>query len=587
MTRTRKATGVAAGASSCVLLLSLVVLAACDKTSAPSDATVADGAGGGDPAADVSTCDPNAGMWRQPCAGDEVCRPTMRCIDGPLGTVCGIPCTADDVCQSWGAGVCVEGSCDAAASRCESPDPCQPGCGDRRCGPDPFCGLSCGTCPTGEMCEAGTCGPCPSPVGVEQCFPSCAPPDCLPATCCGGMGCDSCTADQTCFEYRCCTPSCTPDTCGDDGCGGLCFGCPPPGACRADQCAPLDGWVRTIDFGEEHDDCTAAALRGDGLVVVGWNRQVALLSRSDGSTLWSEVGASGLPSSLWLDVARDDSGIYLAGVVGAQSEICDWATWVVSKRSDLGEALWDQEVTGPAGGGAARRLAAGPDGLYVTGDVLRCEEGALGFSRLEKRALDDGAVLWRYDWGPGPGTVQDVAADATGVYVALRVAFTGAGDPEPPWRIEKRAPADGELLWAQSEDAPMPYVLLVDAGGLYALGPAGGEAGGWRIEKRSFTDGALLSSTVVTSPGREPAGVAVRSGVLWIVGRSRQSWYVEQRRGDTGELLDSLQLRGHAGASDYGPRAITVDDAGVAVVGSTPTANGGWDSQWQVIYLGQ
>jgi flagellin-like protein len=39
------------------------------------------------------------------------------------------------------------------------PPSCQPNCGSRVCGPDPVCGVSCGTCPVGNCDSNGQCQP--------------------------------------------------------------------------------------------------------------------------------------------------------------------------------------------------------------------------------------------------------------------------------------------------------------------------------------------------------------------------------------------------------------------------------------------
>jgi hypothetical protein len=82
--------------------------------------------------------------------------------------------------------------------------PCKPQCDGKSCGPD-GCGLSCGQCVTGEVCDpsAGTCAACA--------------PDCGE-----GPG-----AKQ----------------CGPDGCGGTCGACALDTGCVAGTCQPLNSCV--------------------------------------------------------------------------------------------------------------------------------------------------------------------------------------------------------------------------------------------------------------------------------------------------------------------------------------------------------
>lgn len=132
--------------------------------------------------------------------------------------------------------------------------PCYPECGDRVCGREPQCGVSCGECtPPDECNEMGFCGDCiPNcegrQCGANGCGGTCAPgcsgreycnessgicecdPDCSERECgtdgCGG-NCGLCGSGHECNELgRCeCIPDCDGRQCGDDGCGGTCGTC--------------------------------------------------------------------------------------------------------------------------------------------------------------------------------------------------------------------------------------------------------------------------------------------------------------------------------------------------------------------------
>lgn len=72
---------------------------------------------------------------------------------------------------------------------------CVPSCDGKQCGDD-GCGGSCGTCPTGSVCQSNTC-------------------------------------------VASCVPSCSGKQCGDDGCGGSCGTCPTGFACDGGLCAEI------------------------------------------------------------------------------------------------------------------------------------------------------------------------------------------------------------------------------------------------------------------------------------------------------------------------------------------------------------
>jgi hypothetical protein len=149
----------------------------------------------------------------------------------------GRECGPDPFCGS-SCGLCTAPrSCDRPSGLCDGN--CQPTCGERRCGLDPVCGSSCGTCPTGQTC--GTDGTCGAP-----CTPNCAGRTCGEDPVCG-KSCGSC-ATGFCDDGVCdasCTPDCTGRTCGEDpACGQACGTCSGigvvcvDGACEQGECPP-------------------------------------------------------------------------------------------------------------------------------------------------------------------------------------------------------------------------------------------------------------------------------------------------------------------------------------------------------------
>jgi hypothetical protein len=154
---------------------------------------------------------------------------------------------------------------------CRFPDVCTPNCSFKNCGPD-GCGGSCGSCVTGQTCQAGNC----HGGGGTHCQPKCsgATPDCCGATCvdtltddancgacgfrcpagfkCGGTGAcseDRCRDDETRCDGKCTTLANDPNNCGF--CGHVCpadrAGCLNAGCCTPNgrrcpaSCAPGQG----------------------------------------------------------------------------------------------------------------------------------------------------------------------------------------------------------------------------------------------------------------------------------------------------------------------------------------------------------
>ncbi|MEC8023759.1 MAG: agmatine deiminase family protein [Myxococcota bacterium] len=115
-------------------------------------------------------------------------------------------------------------SCDAA---------CVPNCTNAICGDD-GCGGSCGTCDSGQSCNAGQCVCVPAcdgkVCGSDGCGGSCG--DCTDGTSCNAVG--QCVGQ--------CVPACEGKACGADGCGGSCGTCAPEQSCNATgQCEAPTG----------------------------------------------------------------------------------------------------------------------------------------------------------------------------------------------------------------------------------------------------------------------------------------------------------------------------------------------------------
>ncbi|MBN2494348.1 MAG: choice-of-anchor D domain-containing protein [Deltaproteobacteria bacterium] len=127
------------------------------------------GAGG------VQTCLEDGSGWGEcdccDCSGRE-CGPDPVC-----GESCGT-CGDDRTCNEDGQCECsfleCGGTCCAQGQVCHLDACCSPDCADRVCGPDPFCGASCGSCSTDEVCTAdGQCIPLLDQARIQVCVKDC------------------------------------------------------------------------------------------------------------------------------------------------------------------------------------------------------------------------------------------------------------------------------------------------------------------------------------------------------------------------------------------------------------------------------
>ena len=130
-------------------------------------------------------------------------------------------------------------NCPGAQSVCENGQcVCVPKCQGKQCGDD-GCGGSCGTCPTGETCQAQsgqcitvpTCTPQTCPKGCCDEGGVCQPGNTKQACGTGAVTCTVCGPNQTCSpQTGTCrdNPPCSPQNC-PNGC------CDASGTCRRNQ----------------------------------------------------------------------------------------------------------------------------------------------------------------------------------------------------------------------------------------------------------------------------------------------------------------------------------------------------------------
>lgn len=201
------------------------------------------------------------------CGPDLICGESCgKCDDGwaCVGGECkcqpdcaGLECGTDPVCGE-SCGICNDGwTCQAGGCIC------QPDCSGLDCGPDPVCSEPCGICNDGWACEWGqcveqeTCGNGECDAGEDSascpqdcmCIPDCTGLDCGPDPACG-ISCGTCGDGQTCQAGECvgetCVPDCTGVVCGDGGCSDQPYAC---GSCGGDQPC-IEFSPSTVDFGQ-------------------------------------------------------------------------------------------------------------------------------------------------------------------------------------------------------------------------------------------------------------------------------------------------------------------------------------------------
>lgn len=233
-------------------------------------------------------------------------------------------------------------------------------------------------------------------------------------------------------------------------------------------------------------------------------------------------------------------------------------------------------------------IAVDRDGLYVVGHNNVPGEHDSEW-RIEKRRRSDGELLWVRTPNPSgdDDKASDVAVDDGGLYVVGGHELGDGWFSAPSqWRIEKRSPDDGELIWWRtsdpSEGRDWPTAVALDEAALYVVGGAGtapwtltDSGARWRIEKRDVADGELIWADEVdpVAGGADcPTDVAVDATGVYVLGMANEGLlaesgplaFVEKRRRSDGHTV-WVRPVGSAWTRSY---AIGLDATGLVLVGS-------------------
>ena len=298
-------------------------------------------------------------------------------------------------------------------------------------------------------------------------------------------------------------------------------------------------WTVTENPSAKNDASYGVAVDNAGVYTVGYDSspgdpgwRIEKRSLTDGTLIWQQTENPSSNVDIAYAVAVDGTGIYVAGYDYSQGD----AQWRIEKRSLTdGTLIWQQTNNPSSGDDVALDIAVDSSGIYAVG--YDSSPGNAQW-RIEKRRPTDGTLIWQQTENPSSSYsgACGIAIDRTGIYVAGYDSLPG----NTQWRIEKRSLTDGTLIWQQTENPSSSYdeayAVAVDGTGMYVVGtdslPGNTE---WRIEKRSLTDGTLIwQQTNNPSSGDDGAyGVAVDSNGLYIVGyefvRTDWGWRIEKR----------------------------------------------------------
>ncbi|MEQ8460939.1 MAG: hypothetical protein RLO52_16510 [Sandaracinaceae bacterium] len=301
-------------------------------------------------------------------------------------------------------------------------------------------------------------------------------------------------------------------------------------------------WTRSENPSPGDDRVASLALRGDALYVASheptgvaddleW--RVERRAAADDALVWSRRFSSADDREQPTDLAVDATGVYAVGI--AQPMRFD--LWRVEKRGlEDGEVVWSWEAEHEEFDNRPRAVDVG-DGVVFVGGTDHDRDSQDGSWRLQAHDGATGALQWEVTSNPSPRwePLNDLAAhDGSLVAIGTEHRMT-----ESVWRIERRDPADGSLLWAVTGVAGVARAVVMDERGLFVVGHERVDprtlVSLWRVERRSLADGALLwadtlepelGSAEATAAALDARGLIVGG---WDTGLGERAWRVERR----------------------------------------------------------
>ncbi|HEX9759204.1 MAG TPA: hypothetical protein VGB26_15625 [Nitrospiria bacterium] len=300
------------------------------------------------------------------------------------------------------------------------------------------------------------------------------------------------------------------------------------------------------------------------------------------------------------DVARgiavDSSALYIAG----NDQSTGHSQWRIEKRNlsdgSLINSFGKEGVVNSdpsTGFDEPFGIAVDSTSIYVVGyDIFPGDRQW----RIEKRDISSGDLVLGFgingvvtnNFSQGDDVAFAVAVDGTGVYI---VGFDLLpGDKE--WRLEKRNPTDGSLIWTKVGDqssgngtSDLAQSIVLDTTGAYIVGhdsSSGPSNQQWRIEKRNLVDGSLIwVQTNNPSPGVNRAVTVASDGTDIYIGGlvslpGQQQWRMEKRNSSGGVVWEQSN---HPSNGINEIRSIAVGGNGLYIAGFDQSPG---NSQWRL-----
>ena len=223
---------------------------------------------------------------------------------------------------------------------------------------------------------------------------------------------------------------------------------------------------------------------------------------NNGSLIWAAISNPSIAGDWLTSVAVDSTGVYIAGYESAGNG----TKWRIEKRSlSNGSLIWTANSNPSSGNDVIASVVVDSTGIYAVGSDYSL--GVYTQWRIEKRSINDGSLIW--DATSNPTGVYDMAYDVTvdagGIYITgIENYITSLLGNDSKWRLEKRDLNNGSLIWTvvsnPSSENDYAESVTVDSTGVYVAGSEFSPGNyQWRLEKRDPYNGTLVW-TAISNP---------------------------------------------------------------------------------------
>lgn len=251
--------------------------------------------------------------------------------------------------------------------------------------------------------------------------------------------------------------------------------------------------------------------------------------------------------------------------------------------------LWSDSSNITIGDDRARQNAIDSSGMYIVGNDHQPGNNQW---RIEKRNLYTGKIIWAKTTNPsfGQDYANDIVVFDTALYICGYENITGT---DYQWRLEKRSPTTGALIWVQNSDpsnrGDVGFGVCANDSGVFMVGADYvANKNRWRMERRDLLTGNLMwavnTNAATTGTTAQAYHVAADNSFIYVCGYDNApgsgQWHIEKRSITTGDTIWTKEMDYSTNRYDYASD-IVIDSSGIYIAGNDFSL-GAADNQWNI-----